>query len=42
MTNPHLHVLTQRLDLRKTNPVGDLDDLYAIFWSITRHVISAR
>jgi RimJ/RimL family protein N-acetyltransferase len=31
MTNPHLHVLTDRLDLRKTDPVGDLDDLFAIF-----------
>ncbi|HTU98570.1 MAG TPA: GNAT family N-acetyltransferase [Solirubrobacteraceae bacterium] len=31
MTNPHLHVLTERLDLRRTDPVGDLDDLFAIF-----------
>lgn len=31
VTNPHLHVLTERLDLRKTDPVGDLDDLFAIF-----------
>lgn len=31
MTNPHLHVLTDRLDLRKTDPAGDLDDLFAIF-----------
>jgi RimJ/RimL family protein N-acetyltransferase len=31
MTNPHLHVLTERLDLRKTDPVGDLDDLFVIF-----------
>jgi hypothetical protein len=29
VTNPHLHVLTERLDLRKTDPVGDLDDLFA-------------
>ena len=31
MTNPWLHVVTERLDLRKTDPVGDLDDLFAIF-----------
>ena len=31
MINSHLHVVTERLDLRKTDPVGDLDDLFAIF-----------
>ena len=31
VTNPHLHVLTERLDLLKTDPVGDLDDLFPIF-----------
>ena len=31
MSNPHLHVLTERLDLRKTDPVTDLDDLFPIF-----------
>jgi RimJ/RimL family protein N-acetyltransferase len=31
VSNPHLHVLTERLDLRKTDPVADLDDLYPIF-----------
>jgi RimJ/RimL family protein N-acetyltransferase len=29
--NRHLHVLTERLDLRRTDPVTDLDDLFAIF-----------
>jgi RimJ/RimL family protein N-acetyltransferase len=27
----HLHVLTERLDLRRTDPVGDLDALFAVF-----------
>src|SRR6266496_3140470 len=27
----HLHVLTERLELRKPDPVGDLEDLFAIF-----------
>jgi len=31
MTQSRLHVVTERLDLRKTDPVGDLDDLFAIF-----------
>ena len=31
MINAHVHVLTDRLDLRKTDPVGDLDDLFPIF-----------
>ncbi len=31
MTGGHLHVLTERLDLRMTDPAGDLDDLFAIF-----------
>ena len=29
--NRHLHVLTERLDLRRADPVTDLDDLFAIF-----------
>jgi RimJ/RimL family protein N-acetyltransferase len=31
VTGAHLRVLTERLDLRRTDPVGDLDDLFAIF-----------
>jgi RimJ/RimL family protein N-acetyltransferase len=31
VTSSYLHVVTERLDLRKTDPVGDLDDLFAIF-----------
>jgi RimJ/RimL family protein N-acetyltransferase len=31
MANPNLHVLTERLDLRPPDPVGDLDAMFAIF-----------
>lgn len=31
MTGAPLHLLTERLDLRRTDPVGDLEDLFAIF-----------
>ena len=31
MSNPHLHVLTERLDLRMTDPATDLDELFPIF-----------
>ncbi len=31
MISPHLHVVTERLDLRRTDPATDLDELFPIF-----------